>query len=136
VAKFYSQSTKITVNGVDLSSSIYAAEFSMNAEDKETTSFGDSGFKTRIGGLKSGSVKLSFFQDYGASAVEATLYPLLGTIATVVLTPTNGSVTATNPAYTVTALVTDGVPLSASVGDVSTFDVTWPTSGTVAKATA
>lgn len=135
MAKFLAQDFKITVNGTTLSNSISSAEITLDAEDKTTTAFGD-GWQTRIAGLKSGSVKLSFMQDYGASAVEATLFPLLGTIATVVVTPTSGTVSSTNPSYTAACLVTTHTPISGSIGDVSTFDVTWPTSGTVVKATS
>jgi len=135
MAKFLAQDYKITVNGTNLSNSIQSCEIAVEAEDKEVSAFGD-GWKTRIAGLKSGSVKLSFFQDFGAGSVESTLFSLLGSIATVVVTPTSGTVSATNPSYTVAALVTAHTPISGAVGDVATFDVTWPANGTVVKATS
>lgn len=135
MAKFYAQDYKITVNGTTLSNSISSVEVSLEADELETTAFGD-GWRTRIGGLKSGSVSVDFFQDFGAASVEATLYPLLGTVATVVVTPSSGTVTATNPSYTIPALVTQHTPISGAVGDIATFSVTWASSGTVTKGTA
>lgn len=135
MAKFYSSTNKITVAGVDLSNSISSVELTVEAADLETTAFGD-GWVTKIAGLKQGSVKLDFFADYGAGAVEATLYPLLGTIATVVVQPTNGTVSATNPSYTIPALVTQHTPVNGAIGDIATFSVTWPSAGTVVKATS
>lgn len=132
MAKFVATDFKITVAGTDLSTSITSAELSLEADDKETTTFGTT-FRTRVAGLKQGSVKLDFLQDFAASSVEATLYPLLGTIATVVITPTSGTASATNPQYTVPCLVTQIQPINGAVGDLATQSVTWPTSGTVTK---
>jgi hypothetical protein len=75
-------------------------------------------------------------QDFGASSVDATLYPLINTAATVVITPTSGTVTATNPSYTAVCLVNQYSPFASSVGDIATLSVTWPVSGTVTRATA
>jgi hypothetical protein len=61
---------------------------------------------------------------------------LLNTLATVVIVPTSGSVTATNPSYTATCLVNSYSPFASSVGDIATLSVTWPVSGTVTRATA
>ena len=136
MAKFAATDFSITVNGTDLSTSLTSVELNLEAEDKDVTAFGTGGFRSRIGGLKQGSVKLSFLQDFAASSVEATLYPLLGTIATVVIKPTSGSVSSTNPSYTVPVLCTQVSPVSASIGDVVTQQVSWVTSGSVAKATS
>lgn len=135
MAKFAATDYKVTVNGVNLSTSLNSVELSIESDDLETTAFGGE-FRTRIGGLKTGSLTLSFMQDFGAGAVDATLYPLFNTLATVVITPTSGSVSATNPSYTATALVNQYSPFASSVGDIATLSVTWPTSGTVVRGTA
>jgi hypothetical protein len=75
-------------------------------------------------------------QDFAASAVDATIFPLFNTLATVVIVPTSGTVSATNPSYTATCLVNSYSPHASSVGDIATFSVTWPTSGTVVRATS
>jgi len=135
MAKFAATDHKITINGTNLSTSLNSVELALESDDLETTAFGDN-FRQRIGGLKTGSLTLSFLQDFGASSVDATLFPLWNTIATVVITPTSSSVSATNPSYTATCLVNSYTPFASSVGDIATFSVTWPTSGTVTRATA
>lgn len=135
MAKFAATDFSVTVAGTDLSSSLQSVELSIEADDKDTTTFG-SGFRTRVGGLKQGTVRLNFLQDFAASSVEATIYPLLGTIATVVIKPTSGTVSATNPSYTVPVLCTSVQPISASVGDIAVQQVSWVTSGSVVKAVA
>jgi hypothetical protein len=91
--------------------------------------------------LKSGSVTLNFFQDFAASSVDSsisTLFNAVGTAtyATVVVVPTTSAVSATNPSWTAVCLVSQYQPFSASVGDIATLSVTWPTTGTVSRATA
>lgn len=135
MAKFAATDHKITISGTDFSTSLNSVELSLEADDIETTAFGSS-WRTRIGGLKQASLTLNFMQDFGASSVDATLNPLLGSIATVVIVPTSGTVTATNPSYTMTALVTQYSPFSSSVGDIATLSVSWPVTGSVTRATA
>lgn len=129
MAKLVLTDAKVTINGTDLSSSITSIDFTEEADDKETTAFG-SGWRTRVGGLKQGSVKIDFLQDYAAASVHASIHGLLGTIATVVVTPTSGTASATNPQYTIPCLVTTIQPIAGAVGDLATESVTWPTSGT------
>jgi len=135
VAKFAATDFTVTINGTALSTSLSSVDLTISADDKDVSTFGVT-YRQHVGGLKQGQLKLNFLQDFAASSVEATLYPLLGSIATVVITPTSGSVSATNPSYTVPCLVTQVQPLSASVGDVPTQQVTWMSSGTITKATS
>lgn len=127
---------KITVNGTNLSNVLQSATLDISSDELETTAFGG-GWRTRVSGLKSGSVTLNFFQDFGASAVDTTLWGLFngGSYATVVITPTSTAISATNPAYTAVCLVSQYQPFAASVGDIATLSVTWPTSGTVSRGT-
>lgn len=129
MAKFVATDYKITINGTDFTTSLAACTMDITADEVETTSFGRT-FRTRVGGLKDGSVSLDFHQDFGASAVDATIYPLLGSQATVVVVPTSGTVSATNPSYTGVFLVTQYQPFASSVGDLATLSVSWPTAGT------
>lgn len=135
MAKFVATDYSITINGSDFSTSLASVDLSIESDDVETTAFGGE-WRTRVGGLKSASLSLDFHQDFGASSVDATLYPLLNTIATVVIKPTSGSASSTNPSYTATCLVNAYQPFASSVGDLATLSVTWPVTGTVTRATA
>jgi hypothetical protein len=132
MAKFVATDYKVTINGTDFSSSINSVDLSIDSAEVETTAFGST-FTTRVGGLKSASITLDFMQDF--AAVDNVLFPLLNTLATVVLVPTSGTVTATNPSYTALCLVNSYQPFASAVGDLATLSVTWPTSGTVTRGT-
>jgi len=135
MAKFAATDYFVSINGTDFSTSLNSVELSQEADDLETTAFGSS-WRTRIGGLKQASLTLNFMQDFAAGSVDATLNPLLGSLATVIIKPTSGTVTATNPSYTMTALVTQYSPFASSVGDIATLSVTFPVSGSVVRGTA
>ncbi len=135
MAKFYAQDYKVTVGTTVLSSSIASVTLDISSDEVETTAFGSS-YRTRIGGLKDASVSLDFHQDFGAGSIDALLFPLLGGTVAVKIAPTSGTVTATNPQYEFTALVTEYQPFAGSVGDLATLSVTWPVTGDITRATA
>jgi hypothetical protein len=135
LAKFYAQDYKVTVGTTVLSDSIASVTLDITTDDVETTAFGSS-YRTRIGGLKDASVSLDFHQDFGAGSVDALLFPLMGSTVAVKIAPTSGTVTATNPEYRFTALVTQYQPFAGAVGDLATLSITWPVSGEVVRGTA
>jgi hypothetical protein len=134
MAKFVLTSVTTKINNVDFSDHLASVTIDLSADEVETTAFGGSaGFRTRIGGLKDGSITLSFHNDFGTSgsdAVDSTIYNLFGSNATVVVTPTSGTVSASNPSYQGVFLVSQVNPISGSVGDLATRDITWPLAGT------
>ena len=132
--KFVAIDYKVTINGTDFSSSINSVDLSIESAEVETTAFGST-FTTRVGGLKSASITLDFHQDFGSASVDSVLFPLLNSLATVVIVPTSGTVSATNPSYTALCLVNQYQPFASAVGDLATLSVTWPTSGTVTRGT-
>ena len=137
MAKFVATQFQISLNGTDLTSSLHAVEIDLKSNEVDTTVFGTSStvYKTVAGGIISGNVKLDFYQDYAAGSVDATIFPLINTIGTVVVKPLGTVVSATNPSYTANVLISNYQPIAGSIGDLSSFSVTWPTTGTVVRGT-
>jgi hypothetical protein len=135
MAAFNFYNASVTINSVDLSSAVTSVTLSQTADNLETTAMGDTA-RTYIGGLTTGNVDLTFNQDFAASQVEATIYPLLGTTTTVVVKPDAGATAADNPSYTFTALITEWPTLDGEVGSVAQSSVSWPITGTITKATS
>jgi hypothetical protein len=87
MAIFVATDFSVSINGsTALASYLTQVELKATANDVTTTAFGSS-WVTRVAGLKEGSLTLQFNQDYAASTVDATLWPLLGSNATVVIKP-------------------------------------------------
>ena len=137
MAKFVVTANTVTLNGGTVSPSVARAELVLNSAEVDVTDFGSNGWTEVIGGLKSGTVSLDFHSDFGVGAVSALFQDLVGTIGTVTMIAGSGTaVSATTPRYTATVLINSFTPISGAVGDLSTFSVSFPTTGAVTYATA
>jgi hypothetical protein len=135
MARIVLTDAKVTINGVNLSDHIASVSLSTTNDVIETSAFSSTAAKTRVAGLQDNSVTLEFHQDFATSNVEATIYPLLGSTTTIVVSPTS-TVSATSPSYSFTALVSEWTPLNGGVGELATASVTWSISGAITKATS
>lgn len=127
---------KVTINSVNLSDHIASVTLNVSTDVVETTGFSSTAARTRVAGLQDNSVTLEFHQDFATSNVEQTIYPLIGTNTTIVVSPTSSAAGATNPTYSFSATVAEWQPLSGAVGELATASVTWPISGGITKAVA
>lgn len=135
MATFVMTDAYISINSVDLSDWCTSVTLSVEVDEQEDTAFGDT-YRSRLGGLRDWSLDLEFNQDFAASAVEATLFSLLGSSTAVDIRANTNLVTATNPRYTGNVLVTQFSPIDGAVGDIATTSVSWPGNGTLTRATS
>jgi hypothetical protein len=124
----------ISVGGVDLSDLVSSVSLSSTFDVIETSAFSSSATKTRVAGLADNSITLEFHQDYATGEVEQTIYPLLGTVAAVIVKPNGATTSAFNPSYTCQAVISEWTPLNGAVGELATASVSWPVSGAITKA--
>jgi len=123
----------VQLNGTAISQSVNSVELNLTSDAIETTSFGDSGFRTYKGGLKSGSVTLSMHNDYADTALDGVLYELWNTIATVTINPAGTPTGTSAPAYEFTVLVDNLTPVSGAVGDLAVQNLTWTITSSIAR---
>ena len=135
MAVFLNNKVGVKVNSVDLSDHVTAVTLNRSFDELEVTAMGDTGHKF-VKGLEASSVTISFLNDTASANVLATLQAAWGTSVTVVLLQEKGTaVSATNPLYTLTALVNNTTDINGAVGDLGVQDVTWTVNGAVAVAT-
>ena len=139
MGKFIGKNIRVKVGSTELTTNIASVEVTETVDEIETTAFGQAA-RSRIAGLKDASVTISFHQDYDASSVNATLGGVFGGTANVVVlagtSPTQGTASATAPLFTIPVLCSQQTPVNGQVGDLVTFDVTWPAVGEITKSTA
>lgn len=136
MAVFCYRDASVVVNAVDLSDHVKSVTLNAPADLLEDTAMGDT-FKSRIAGLKDWSITAEFHQDFAASKVDATLFPLIGAAAfTVTVKPTSAAVSATNPSYSGLMVLEGYPPLSGTVGDLASASVTFQGAGTLTRAVA
>lgn len=126
----------VLIAGTDLSTYCSKIELQVEVEEKDATTFGSAGWHENLGGIKSGSLALTFKQDVAAAAIDSILWPFLGTLQTFEVRLVNTARSTSNPAYTGSVLVRQHNPISGSVGDVAEMSITWPTSGAITRATS
>jgi len=126
---------QVTVNGVDLSDHVDSVEVQTNVDDVDITAMGASAHQ-HAPGLRNDKITVNFLQDFAASSVDATLFPLLGNTGfTVKVVPVNTTVSTTNPSYTATCVLFTYSPLSGKVGERSDTSVEFQATGLIVKAT-
>ena len=124
----------ISIAGEDFSDFIASIEFNDEAEEIETTAFGQTG-RTRVGGLRDQSVALDFHQNFDPAELDATISPLVGGTAAIIIGPKGSAVGAANPHYTGSVLITEW-GWGGGVGELATKSVTWPVDGVLTRGTA
>lgn len=78
--------------------------------------------------IKRGSVRVRFKQDFATNLVHQTLFPLWNakTAHNVLLRPTSGAISATNPDITATgAYLARYAPITGDFGTVMGFEAMW-----------
>ena len=137
MAKFVTTNPVIVIGGSTVTASCASATISIEADDVETTSFGTDGWRTRIGGLKGGTVDFEFHQDFAVGGIDALLWPLLGGTTSVTIRPGgSAAVGSSNPEFRFDCLVAQINPMDSAVGDLATTSVSFPITGAVTRATA
>jgi hypothetical protein len=132
MAVFLNNGVGVKVNSVDLSDHVNNITLNRNFDELEVTAMGDAGHRF-VKGLEASSITLDFLNDTATTSVLQTLQAAWGTNVTVVLLQNKGTaVSATNPLYTMTALINGTTDINGATGDLSTQSVTWNVSGTVA----
>jgi hypothetical protein len=135
MAVFLSNGVVLTVNAVDLSNHVTSVTLNRSFDELEVTAMGDSGHKF-VKGLEASSITIDFLNDTATASVLQTLQAAWGTNVTVTVKQTSAATSATNPLYTMTALVNNTTDINGAVGDLGTQSVTWNVSGTIAVTTA
>lgn len=118
---------RLEVNAVDLSQYTTSVELPVEFEALEDTAMGDTA-RSRIAGLEDGTLSITFNQDFGSSAVDDTIWPLMGTVVEIKVRATSGAISATNPEYVASYLINQWTPFGNSVGELAQVEVEWPLS--------
>jgi hypothetical protein len=125
----------IVFAGSTVTTSCASVTITVEADDVETTAFGGSGWRTRVGGLKGGTVDFEFHQDFAIGSIDSLIFPLLGGTAAVKVRPGGtAAIGSANPEFQFDVLVNSYNPVDGAVGDLSTTSVSFPITGVVTRA--
>jgi hypothetical protein len=125
MAKFVFKDGTVKVNGVDLSDHVRSVDTPLSKDQVDDTGLNGNGLRTFIPGLGGERFVITFANDFAASSVYATLYPLYRNEADfeVEVVPNAGAASATNPRWRAFCKLFDYVPVNAAVGALSETQV-------------
>lgn len=123
------------LSGTDRSAHIKSSVLTVDAAQLDTTDFASAGWVEVIGGLKSGTLAITFQDDVTDGSIDDILWGMLGEVKTFEVRPTSASVGANNPKYTGSVLIS-GASIGGGVGELATKTLTFPTTGAVTRAEA
>ena len=125
----------LSMGGTDYSANVQSVTLIYAADMLDDTAMGDT-THSNVGGLKGWSMDVSFFNDYAAAAIDAVLFPLVGTAVALIMRPIKSTVVGTgNPNYTGTGIL-EGLPQGGGVGALDVKTVSFKSAGTLTRATA
>jgi hypothetical protein len=121
----------LEVKGVDLSNNVQQISVPKSADEVDVTAMGDEDKATLLG-MGTGEVTATLFQDFDEGGVDQTLDPLQGKNEPfeVVVKPTSGAISKTNPAYFMKAAILPAYnPINGAVGAASQTDAAFKNAG-------
>lgn len=123
----------VIIDGTDLSDRTTQITVEDAAGEVDATAFG-SNYTQALKGMRTAQFTATIQQDFAAGSVHQTLNALNNTDVPfpVIIVPVGGlaAITATNPGFRIAESQLLGYsPLSGSVGDLSTTDVTFTNAG-------
>lgn len=116
----------VVVNSVNISDHCSEVQIETERDEVDFTAMGATNKVTKAG-LGDATITCTVFSDYAAGSIDATMFPLStsDTPFTVVVKPTSAAVSTSNPSYTMSALLFNYSPISGSIGDAASTDLTF-----------
>lgn len=125
MAKKVLKDVSVVLNAVDISNQVREVTIETERDEVEVTGF-QAANKEFLPGLGDATITLDVLVDYGASSIDATLFPLSTTDTPfpVVIKPGSGAVGPANPSYTMQGLMYGYDPIAGAVGEAASTEVT------------
>ena len=134
MAIFMGNKVAVIVGTSTISDHVSTVSLNREVEAVTITSMTDV-IQNMIGGIEVSSVSLEVFNDFAAASVNSLFEDAIGTKLAIKLIPVTGTVSATNPSYSMSCLVTQWTPISGSSDSAMTASVTLPVTA-LTKATS
>lgn len=126
MAKLILDNSIVTINGVNLSTYCHNAEISHTRPSFDVSGM-QAPYVEYVLGKPDAQWTLTFWQDYAAATVDATLFPLANTDTpfAISLRIENTAISTSNPEYQMSALLPEYQPVAAGVDAPAEATVTF-----------
>ncbi len=134
MAIFMGNKVAVIVGTSTISSFVSTVSLNREVEAVTITSMNDT-VQNMIGGIEVSSISMEIFNDFAAASVNSLFEDAIGTKLAIKLIPVTGTVTATNPSYSMSCLITQWTPIAGSTDSAALASVTFPVTA-LTKATS
>jgi len=134
MAIFMGNKVAVIVGTSTISSFVSTVSLNREVEAVTITAMNDV-VQNLIGGIEVSSVSMELFNDFAAASVNSLFEDAIGSKLAIKLIPVTGTVTATNPSYSMSCLITQWTPIAGSSDSAATASVTFPVTA-LTKATS
>lgn len=134
MAIFMGNKVHVKAGSTTITTFVSSVSLSREIDAVEITAMTDT-VQNLIGGIERPSVSLEVYNDFAASSVNGIFEDALGSKLALELIPVSGTVTATNPRYSMSVLVAQWQPINGSLDGPATASITLPVTA-LTKATS
>ena len=134
MAIFMGNLVAVIAGTTTISTFVSSVTLSREVDAVEITSMTNTS-RNYIGGLEASTVSLELFNDFAASSVNSLFEDALGTKLNIKLIPVTGTVTATNPSYSMSCYIGSWQPINSTPDSPMTASVVFPVTA-LTKATS
>ena len=126
MAIFNGNKVTVIAGSTTISDHVSTVTLSREVEAVTITAMNDT-VQNMIGGIEVSSVSMEIYNDFAASSVNSVFEDAIGSKLAIKLIPVTGTVSATNPSYSMSCLITQWQPINGSVdATAATASVTLP----------
>ncbi len=115
----------VIVGTTTISDHVSTVSLAREIDQVEITAMSDN-VQNMIGGVERPTLSLEVYNDFAAASVNSLFEDALGTKLNIKLIPVAGTVSATNPSYTMSCLVSSWTPINGAIDSVSSVSVSLP----------
>ncbi|CAB4158815.1 hypothetical protein UFOVP701_28 [uncultured Caudovirales phage] len=125
MAIFMGNKVAVIVGTTTISDHVSTVSLAREIDQVEITAMSDN-VQNMIGGVERPTLSLEVYNDFAAASVNSLFEDALGTKLNIKLIPVAGTVSATNPSYTMSCLVSSWTPINGAIDSVASVSVSLP----------
>ena len=125
MAIFMGNKVAVIVGTTTITDHVSTVSLAREIDQVEITAMNDN-IQNMIGGIERPTLNLELYNDFASASVNALFEDALGTKLNIKLIPVSGTVTATNPSYTMSCLISSWTPVNGAVDAVASVSVSIP----------
>jgi len=125
MAIFMGNKVAVIVGTTTITDHVSTVSLAREIDQVEITAMNDT-VQNMIGGIERPTLNLELYNDFASASVNSLFEDALGTKLNIKLIPVSGTVTATNPSYTMSCLISSWTPVNGAIDSVASVSVSLP----------